>query len=101
MKHKHIDLIYQLTDSHPQGRGLLESVFLNMSAINAQYAQCDMLQMFVRVKFDMDKLTTVGYSLKEILEIAGDHEEVHKFVYQRLHRHIKAEQEANKTNSTE
>lgn len=64
------DIIYSIVDSQPEGRELLNIIKVDFSQVQDQYYNCNYLQRVVEIKFDINKLKSDGYTLKELLDIS-------------------------------
>jgi hypothetical protein len=86
------DIIYNTCSSRPEGRGLLNSIKINMKDIESQYHACDMFKRVVDIKFDMNKLANEGYTLQEILDLGSGVicDETERFVLKKLQEYIRS-----------
>lgn len=92
------DIIKKTCMSQPEGEKLLDTIMVSMSSVQDQYTNCMYMQKVVAVKFDENVLRNGGYSLRQILDASTGivHDEVQRFVLEKLQRFILKRDEENK-----
>jgi hypothetical protein len=85
-----LDEIKKICNSQPEGMELLNIIKVDFSHVEDQYHDCAYFQKLVAIKYDLEKLKSGGYSLREVLEeskgiVLAD---VEIFVLERLQKFI-------------
>lgn len=87
-----LQIINQLASEQPEGKDVLNNIIVTTKSIGNQFVNCDLMRSIVTIKFDLEKLNTSGYTLQEVLDGGAGvaHDEVERFVLQKLQEYISA-----------
>ncbi len=85
-----LESIKELARTRLNGLDPLNTVIIKFDDIKDQYLSCELFQKVVLIKFDIEKLKNVGYSLQEVLDLGQGlmQEETEKLVYLKLQEYI-------------